>query len=272
VTDAIAKTNTLVRESFKDVAANYRRSRRHADPAPLRAMLALLEPAGDELVLDLATGGGHTAAALGPFIRRVVACDLLPEMLVQAGELFGEALIGNADLVCADAHALPFGSGVFDIVTCRSAPHHFADPGRVCSEIVRCLRAGGRLYVSDCGSPADPAAAAFVNDVERLRDPSHVKAYSLNEWKRMLRDLGLEIVVIREVPNVYPLQDWLDHLALGPERRDAVLARLRAAPAGVEPFCGIDLTPGRETFTTVRIEALAVAGASRATSRRNADA
>jgi ubiquinone/menaquinone biosynthesis C-methylase UbiE len=257
VTDSISRTNALVRESFAAVAENYRRSRRHGDPAPLRAMLALLEPAGHERVLDVATGGGHTAAALAPFVARLVATDLLPEMLEQARRLFAEARIANVDAVCADAHALPFGRAAFDLVTCRCAPHHFGDLAQACAEIARVLRPGGRLYVNDCGAPGDPAVAAFVNEVERLRDPSHVRACSAGEWGEMLRKAGFEIELLRELPNVYRVPEWLDHLALPPERRADVLAKLADPPAGLERFFTIDLTPGRETFSTVRVEALA---------------
>jgi protein-L-isoaspartate O-methyltransferase len=75
VSEHIARTNALIRDSFAAVAENYRRSRRHGDPASLRRVLEVVEPRGDDLVLDVATGGGHTAAALAPFVRRVVAFD-----------------------------------------------------------------------------------------------------------------------------------------------------------------------------------------------------
>lgn len=255
--ESISRTNALVRGSFASVAENYRQSRRHGDPAALRRMLALLEPAGHEHVLDLATGAGHTAATLAPFVRRVVACDLLPEMLHEAGGLFEECSIRNADLVCADAHALPFATAVFDLVTCRCAPHHFAEVDRACAEIARCLRASGRFYLVDCAAPDDPAAAEFVNEVERLRDPSHVWAYSAAEWERRLRRAGFQVLLLRELPNVYRVREWLDHLDVPAERRDTLLAMLANAPHELDGHAHVDLTPGRETFTTVRIEALA---------------
>lgn len=258
MSEHIARTNALVRDSFAAVAENYRRSRRHGDPASLRRVLEVVEPRGDELVLDVATGGGHTAAALAPFVRRVVAFDLLPEMLGQARRLFEEARLSNASLACGDVHDLPFGDDAFDLVTCRCAPHHFADLGRACAGIARCLRPGGRLYVNDCGTPADPDAADFVNEVERLRDPSHVKALSAPEWEATLRGAGLIPTLVRELPNVYPVSEWLDHQSASATVRSAVLKRLAGAPAGLPGTVAVDLTPGRETFATPRVESVAV--------------
>lgn len=260
MTEPLARANRLVRASFAAAAENYRRSRRHGDPAHLRRMLALVEPAGAERVLDLATGGGHTAAALAPFVRSVVAFDLLPEMLEQARELFADGHIRNASLLCGDVHELPFRDGAFDLVTCRCAPHHFADVPRACAEIARCLRGDGRFYLNDCGSPVDPEAAAYVNDVERLRDPSHVRALSAPEWDSVLRQAGFEVSLLREQPNVYAVREWLDHLNAPDEVRSAVLRKLSSAPERVAAIVPADLTDGRETFSTLRIEALAVRG------------
>ncbi|MBA2565423.1 MAG: class I SAM-dependent methyltransferase [Gemmatimonadetes bacterium] len=258
--DSLSRTNSLVRESFAPVAANYRRSRRHGDPVELRRMLGLLAPTGAERVLDIATGGGHTAAALAPFVRTVVASDLLPEMLVEARELFRAAHIRNARAICADAHSLPFAEGAFDLVTCRCAPHHFADPRRACSEVVRCLRQGGRFYLNDCGVPEDPAAGQFANEVERIRDPSHVRALSVAEWRRELEGAGLDVSLAREVPGSYSLPEWFDQIAAPPPTRARVLERLAGAPSQVRKSFTIDLTPGREVFSTLRVEAVAVRG------------
>ncbi|MFN2432561.1 MAG: class I SAM-dependent methyltransferase [Gemmatimonadota bacterium] len=252
-----SRTTVRVRESFADVAGNYRRSRRHGDPEALRRMLALIAPTGEERVLDLATGGGHTAAALAPFVERVVASDLLPEMLREAAALFTEGAITNADLLCSDAQALPFGAETFDLVTCRCAPHHFPDVRAFGAEVRRVLRPGGRVYLMDCGVPGDAAAAAFVNDVERERDPAHVRALSCAEWNAVLRSAGLEVLEARELPSVYRVPEWLEQLRSPPQRRAAVLARLADAPRNLAAPVAIDLTPGEETFTTLRVEALA---------------
>jgi len=261
--DAITRVNALVRESFAAAAENYRQSPRHGDPAGLRRMLGVVEPRGGEIALDLATGGGHTAAALGPFVRRVVAFDLLPEMLAQARELFGEARLPRVELVAGDVHALPFADRAFDLVTCRCAPHHFADLPRACAEIARCLRPGGRFYLNDCGVPAEPDAAAWVNSVERLRDPSHVRALSASEWGAALRDAGFEVALLRELPNVYPVREWLDHLDSPRAVREAVFDALARAPDRLPACVSVDLTPGRETFSTIRVESLALRPAAR---------
>lgn len=250
-----------MRASFAAVAANYRTSERHADPVHLRRMLATLAPRGHERVLDVATGGGHTAAALAPFVAEVVAFDLLPEMLHEARTLFREGHVANAACVAGDVHDLPFAEGAFHLVTCRSAPHHFADLFAACAELRRVLQPGGRLYVFDVGAPEDPAVAEWVNDVERTRDPSHVRALSRSEWTEVVERAGLEMLEAREVPTVYDVPAWIGRLNLGPERRAAVLERLGAAPSALPPHVAADLSPGAERFASVRVELIATRAA-----------
>ena len=52
------------------------------------------------------------------------------------------------------------------------------NPARVVQEIARVLTADGRLLVVDNTSPDDPATDRWINIVEQLRDPSHVREWS----------------------------------------------------------------------------------------------
>ncbi len=78
--------------------------------------------------------------------------------------------------------ALPFadashGAG-FDLVTCRIAPHRFADVPAFLAKVTRVLAPGGRFVLEDSQAPNDPEIAAFLEDLERRRDPTHVHSLS----------------------------------------------------------------------------------------------
>ena len=188
-----------VQRFFGDNAAAYATSAPHARGASLQLLLEATAPQGDWLVLDVATGAGHTALTFAPHVARVVATDLTHNMLLQARRLAaarGQALA----LARHDAAALPFAADTFDLLTCRIAPHHFPDVGAFVREAVRVTKPAGLVAIVDNivpgthlrGKPrrqAD-AAAAYINAFETLRDPSHVRALAVQEWERRLTAAG----------------------------------------------------------------------------------
>lgn len=91
-----------------------------------------------------------------------------------------------------DVLPLPFPDASFSIVTCRYAFHHFEHPSAVLAEMKRVCQPGGRMVLADVHAAADPERAAAFNRMERLRDPSHVRALPLAEWESLVRQTGLD--------------------------------------------------------------------------------
>src|SRR3989304_4024331 len=182
----------LTRTQFGRVASKYRCSADHTDVEDLDLLFSALALEPGHRVLDVATGGGHTAAALAGRCGRVVASDLTLSMLREARVLAGEGRgphIGFA----ADAEALPFRDAVFDRVTCRIAPHHFPDVRMAVAEMTRVTRPGGRIGIIDSVVPGEPSLDAFLNGVEKVRDPSHVRSYRVGEWLPVLAGAGFRL-------------------------------------------------------------------------------
>ena len=175
-------TYSKVRAQFGKSAAGYVSSEGHAKGAELALMVDL---AGTDIigkrVLDIATGGGHTALAFAKAGAEVTATDLTPKML-GAAEAFVAGEGYPMTFTQAAAEALPFESASFDIVTCRIAAHHFADPKAFLRESARLLKAGGTFMLVDNIAPTPSELARVMNHIEKVRDPSHVEAYSVATW------------------------------------------------------------------------------------------
>ena len=197
-------SKSLVQQQFGANAANYVDSAVHAKGASLARVVELVAPQPHWRALDVATGAGHMALAFAPHVAKVTASDITPQMLAEAGKLAGSKGLVNVETATADAEALPFPDTSFDLVSCRIAPHHFANMPGFVAEVARVLKSGGTFALVDNiapdtdttpGFPAEELAAADVvyNLFEKTRDPSHGQAISAAAWRGLVAAAGLQL-------------------------------------------------------------------------------
>lgn len=178
---------------FGQYAQVYVNSPLHAVGDDLERLAELVGGNSAWRVLDIATGGGHTALRLSREVGQVIAADLTPTMLHAARAYIQQQGATNVRFSAADAEAMPFASESFDAVTCRIAPHHFPDMFRFVQECARVLKPGGVLVVEDLLVPEDDRAARYLDSFERLRDPSHNRMAADYEWRGMFLDADLTV-------------------------------------------------------------------------------
>jgi len=156
-------------------------------------LIGLAGPYAGMRVLDVACGTGLLTSLLARDAAEVVGMDVTPEMLGRARERIDASGQDNVTFVEAEAARTPFDTGSFDLVTCRTAFHHFPEPEAALGEMHRVLRVGGRLVLEDVFGPDDGGLRAVRERFEKLIDPSHVMAYRPAELRAMLADAGFSI-------------------------------------------------------------------------------
>jgi len=157
-----------------------------------RALTLLVEAAGaggDDTVLDVACGPGLVVCAFARVAREVTGIDVTPAMIERARALVGERGMTNVRFEVGDVLPLPYPGGAFSLVVSRFAFHHFLEPAAVLAEMRRVCVPGGRVVVADATPPTDKAAA--FDHMEKLRDPSHVRALPLAELRALFAAAGL---------------------------------------------------------------------------------
>jgi SAM-dependent methyltransferase len=211
---------------WSERAQGYVDSDAHRDGADLDLLVAWA--AGARTALDVGTGGGHVARRLREARLEVVTSDPAPGM--------------RPDVICR-AESLPFADGAFDVVVCRTAAHHFADPGAAVREMARV--SSDRVLIVDTVFMGEA-----VEEAEAIRDPSHVRNYTEAEWRAFVDEAGLSVSEVELLAHSFDFASWLDRT--GCEGEDAVRA---------EALLGDRVADGRLTLDKVAIKAVKGAGA-----------
>ena len=172
---------------WSERAQAFRESATHREGPDLDLLVEWCEPGERVAALDVATGGGHVARRLREAGCDVVSVDPAP---------------GMQPTVVARAEHIPFADDSFDVVACRIAPHHFDDVRAAVREMARVSK--DRVVVQDNLSLGDE-----VEEAEKLRDPTHVRCYSQDEWRTFFADAGLRVEDERLFERSVEVEPWL---------------------------------------------------------------
>jgi SAM-dependent methyltransferase len=191
-----------VTDVWSQRAQLYCESDAHREGADLDLLVRWAE---GETALDVATGGGHVARRLREAGFTVVTVDPSPGM--------------EPDVV-GRAEALPFEDESFDVVTCRIAAHHFDDVRAAMCEMARVARRA--VIVVD-----NLYRGEEVEEAERLRDPTHVRNYSEDEWCELFEQARLSVDAVEVVEAEFELDAWLARAGCGGAAAERVRDLLR---------------------------------------------
>jgi ubiquinone/menaquinone biosynthesis C-methylase UbiE len=238
-------SKTLVQEQFGKTAATYLTSKPHAKGKSLERLVELVQPRVDWRMLDIATGGGHVAYVFAPHVARVWATDITDEMLTMVRAEAQKRKLDNIRVSYAKAEALPFEDSTFDLVTCRIAPHHFDSIPDFLTETHRVLKPDGIFALVDNVVPAG-SVGDYVNAFERFRDPSHLRAWSMEEWRAALANAGFSI---EHEEQIYKQMEFASWASRHDSTMQALLrAMLKQATPEVRAFLMPDAVDSAPTF------------------------
>ena len=209
----LSRRQSKSQEFFESAAGQWDKLREElfGGASHLQALPALVD---DRWVVgDLGCGTGQVAAALAPFVARVIAVDRSGDMLQAARRRVRDA--GNVEVRRGDLEALPIADGELDAATLLLVLHHIPDPAAVLVEAARVLRPGGRLVISDM----------LPHDHEEYRQQmGHVwLGFSDEQLRRLVAGAGLERIRIVPLPT--------DAAARGPALFVATACKKQGDPA-----------------------------------------
>src|SRR5437870_7624601 len=181
----------LIVEQFTKQAIPFSTAPGIQDREALALLVEAARAGADDTVLDVACGPGLVVCAFAAVVQHATGIDLTPAMIERARALALEERLGNVTWQVGDVLPLPFARDSFSVVVCRFAFHHFRQPERVLAEMKRVCRPGGTVAVVDVVASTDAVKARAFNRMERLRDPSHVRALTLAEIEALFPEAGL---------------------------------------------------------------------------------
>lgn len=214
-------------DAWSKLGDNYAASNVHKFGPSLAKLIVLARPNEHDICLDIGTGAGHTAAALAQGAKKVYGLDPSEGMRKAAQESYGH--LTNLEFVPGSSEATGFPENTFDIVTARHTLHHHPSMPRTLAEIRRVLKPNGRLVIVDEITPNE-----IVNDwyhrLEITRDPTHLRAYYIDEWKAFIKDAGLTWV-LGDTDTVYRLdvEGWIGRMKPSLEQAEHVRQLFREA-------------------------------------------
>jgi ubiquinone/menaquinone biosynthesis C-methylase UbiE len=176
-------------DQFTRQAEPFAQAQSIRSPEGLERIVQMADPGADDTVLDVACGPGLLTCAFARVVHHAVGVDITPAMLDQARKTQAEQGLNNVSWQAGDVLSLPYPDQHFSIVASRFVFHHLLDPLAVLKEMKRVCKPGGRVVVADMAPTPDKADA--LNAMERLRDPSHVRAIPLEELTRLFAEAGL---------------------------------------------------------------------------------
>lgn len=223
-----------VQQQFDAAALAYANSPVHQKGVDLTAMIKVAKPQAHWTVLDAGCGAGHTGLAFASHVAQVTACDLTPSMLEQVQRLAAEKGLTNVITREADVENLPFEDASFDLVVSRYSAHHWPHPETAMREFARVLKPGGAFILSDIVASEDYAADTFLQTLELVRDPSHVRDYRVSEWLTFLQGAGFAAEVVQHFDVPLHFGAWLQRIGTIEVHAQALRSLFTGAPAAIK--------------------------------------
>ena len=229
------------KEQFNRQAKFYSSSKTFSAGESLDILSKLISKKSFKYGLDIGTGAGFAAFELSKYCQEVEATDISEGMINEAKKIMKERKIINLNFNLMPAENLNFSDSNFDIITCRTAAHHFLDVEKFCYESKRVLKNDGEIIIIDTITSDQFKLNKWHQEVELIRDKSHKKNLSIIEWKDIFIKAKLEIIDIIQTRVIMNLNDWMERSGTSYQDQGILKNKFLISDENIKKFFGIKL-------------------------------
>ena len=229
------------KEQFNKQAKFYSSSKTFSTGESLDILSKLISKRNFKSGLDIGTGAGFAAFELSKYCQEVEATDISEGMINEAKKIMKERKIINLNFNLMPAESLNFSDSNFDIITCRTAAHHFLDVEKFCYESKRVLKNDGEIIIVDTITSDQFKLNKWHQEVELIRDKSHKKNLSIIEWKDIFKKAKLEIIDIIQTRVSMNLNDWMERSGTSYQDQGILKNKFLISDENIKKFFGIKL-------------------------------
>lgn len=181
----------------------------HAQGSEFAKMQQCIEQHQFKRVLDLGCGAGHVSYQIAPYAEQVIAYDVTPDMVELVCQQAAQKGLTQIQGQQGAAEQLSFADQSFDCIISRYSAHHWQHVGQAMQEIYRVLKPHGKVIFVDILGSAQPAIDTFLQTIEMIRDPSHVRDYSLQEWMQFAEYAGFQVEQVEKQTLHLDFDSWI---------------------------------------------------------------
>ena len=229
------------KEQFNNQAKFYSSSKTFSTGESLDILSKLFNKKKFKSGLDIGTGAGFAAFELSKSCEKVEATDISEGMINEAKKIMKERKINNLNFNICSAEELKYSDKEFDIVTCRTAAHHFLDVEKFCSEVHRVLKDEGEFIIVDTITSDQIKLNNWHQEVELIRDKSHIKNLSLIEWKSILKISKFSFLDIIQSRVTMNLNDWMERSGTSDKDKKILKDKFQNSNEKIKRFFGIKI-------------------------------
>ncbi len=244
----------IVSRQFSPQARSYLMSPVHAGGEDLDLMARIVGERPGAIALDMGCGGGHATFRLAPLVEKVVAYDLSEAMLAVVAEEARRRGLSNVVTKQGAAETLACPSAAFDVAVSRYSAHHWLDAPAGLAQMRRVLKPGGLAIFMDVVTPGSPLLDTWLQTLELLRDPSHVRNYSTAEWRAMLSAAGFNPGGVSPFRLRLEFSSWISRMNTPDAHVEAIRSLQQRAGADVSAHFATE-TDGSFTIDTMLLPA-----------------
>lgn len=207
---------------YQGKAQTYMQSQVHAEGIEFAKMRQIINATNAKTLLDLGCGGGHVSYQLADLVDSVIAYDLSEEMVTTVCQTAKTKGLNNITGKVGCAEKLPFADRQFDVVITRFSAHHWQHISQAIAEMYRVVKPNDVVIVVDILGHSQPVINNFLQTIETLRDPSHVRDYSLAEWLYFVEMANFCVKTVEKQRLTLDFDSWIDRMKPQPSAIDSI--------------------------------------------------